>query len=501
MTAATLEHETRAERVCPSNTRAPELPRDNLSQTLHPSRDWVKTSLRTRLAILRDTRHDLAQRSDEIVAAIPATLARTAADTLVSELLPLLEAIRFLERNAKGLLASKRLGRRGLPFWLSGISTEIHRVPFGHVLVIGPSNYPLFLPGVQVLQALAAGNTVTWKSGLGGTPAARIVAQALSRAGLPEGALNITEDSVDAAEQALALQPDKVFFTGSASVARRVLEQLATTATPAVVELSGNDAVIVLPSADLDRVVAAIAFGMRLNGSATCMAPRRVLLVNASRQQRETLVRTLTAAFIDVPAVRLPDSVHDQLQTLLSAAELAGATIVGNPAARPLKPVLVLDAKPEMAVTQADIFAPVLSLMEVRDTSEVLAAQSACPLALTAAIFGDRRAAHTLAALLHTGTVTINDLIVPTADPRVPFGGRRASGYGVTRGAEGLLEMTAVKVVAVRRNRSTRQYEPTGKAHAALFRGIITAAHGSRFGHQWNGLKRILTAALEFKKK
>ena len=93
----------------------------------------------------------------------------------------------------------------------------------------------------------------------------------------------------------------------------------------------------------------------------------------------------------------------------------------------------------------------------------------------------------------------INDVIVPTADPRVPFGGRKASGFGVTRGAEGLLEMTAVRTVMVRRGRSVREYEPTGVAHTKMFDGVILAGHAGSWRQRWRGLKQMVGAAKEIK--
>ena len=89
----------------------------------------------------------------------------------------------------------------------------------------------------------------------------------------------------------------------------------------------------------------------------------------------------------------------------------------------------------------------------------------------------------------------MNDLIAPTADPRVPFGGRRTSGFGVTRGAEGLLEMSAVKVVSVQRGKSVRHYEATGPEHVELFGGVILASHGAKWGQRWRGFKRVVKAA------
>lgn len=83
-----------------------------------------------------------------------------------------------------------------------------------------------------------------------------------------------------------------------------------------------------------------------------------------------------------------------------------------------------------------------------------------------------------MAARLNAGSVTINDLIVLTADPRLPFGGRRQSGYGVTRGAEGLLEFTAIKSLSVRRGRSRPHYAPSHPSDGALFAAYLRTVHG-----------------------
>ena len=445
--------------------------------------------------MLTGARHRLAALQGSFAEAAAPELARTVSDTLASELLPLLEASKFLERSAAALLKPRKLGRRGLPFWLSGIRSEILRVPFGTVLVIGPSNYPLFLPGVQTLQALAAGNAVIWKPGHGGVRTAEIFASAMGEAGLPEGLLRITEESVEAAQREIQQGVDKVFFTGSASSGRALLRQLAATLTPCVAELSGCDAVVVLPSADLTRVVKALAFGMRLNGSATCMAPRRVLLVDADERRRDRFTVALQSALEGVRGVPLPDTVRLRLVELLRGAQAAGATVVGGDASAPeVRPLLVLNGQTAMEIANADIFAPVLTLVSVTGESGVLAAHEACSYALTTSIFGNEEQARAIATRLTVGTVLINDLIVPTADPRLPFGGRRRSGFGTTRGIDGLLEMTAVKVVAVRRGTSERHYDAPTPMHDRLIGGVVTAAHGSSVRGRWLGVKQLVDA-------
>jgi aldehyde dehydrogenase (NAD+) len=188
-----------------------------------------------------------------------------------------------------------------------------------------------------------------------------------------------------------------------------------------------------------------------------------------------------------------------RLARLLDEAQAAGAIVMGDGSAG--KPVLLAGVTPEMSVAQADIFAPVLMAIEVDGEAGVLAAQAACPFGLACSIFGNERDARRLAAKLTVGTVTINDAIACTADPCMPFGGRRQSGYGVTRGAEGLLEMTAVKTILARRGRSARHYEATGARHEGLFGGLILAAHAGTLRERVRGLLELFAAGRRLKRK
>lgn len=456
--------------------------------------NWAERTVADRLRILRKARHILASGSAALVDAMPVNPSRTRADTYVAEVLPLLAACQFLEREAEHILRTRYLGRHGLPFWLSGLSTEVERVPFGLVLVIGPANYPLFLPGVQTLQALAGGNAVIWKPGHGGGPVAAEFTSALKAAGLPAGLLRVSDDTVQATVREIRLGPDKIFFTGSTEAGREVLRVAAESGTPVVVELSGCDVVIALESAEPGRLVQALQFGMRFNGSATCMAPRRLILVG---QGHETLIDRLQQEFSAMPGV--PIQARERLQGLLLDARAAGATVLGSLDDDLVRPVLVLNASADMAIAQADIFAPVLTALRAQNVAEISALDEVCPFGLTASIFGKESEARKVAAALRVGTVIVNDLIVPTADPRVAFGGRRASGFGVTRGREGLLEMTAVKTLAVRGSGRMRHYQQTGPAHEAMFRGVVTVSHGAALRERWRGFRNMVAAAMRLR--
>jgi hypothetical protein len=226
-----------------------------------------------------------------------------------------------------------------------------------------------------------------------------------------------------------------------------------------------------------------------------------VLLVGATPTRRKAFLTALQSELLLVRAIRTPEGVRQQLRELLDDAVQAGARVHGDPEAQEIAPLVVTEVQPGMRLAQADIFAPVLALIDVAGEACVLAAQQACPFALTAAVFGDEAEARRLAAKMTAGTVLVNDIIVPTADPRVPFGGRRESGFGVTRGAEGLLEMTAVKTIAVRRGGSVRHYEATTSAHERLFDGLIAATHAKKWAERWNGLKQVVSSVRKLKGK
>jgi acyl-CoA reductase-like NAD-dependent aldehyde dehydrogenase len=457
---------------------------------------WADWPPAWRLCIIRRLRHRLAATPQRLVAAVSKARARDAAEVLTSEIIPLADACRFLEREARRQLAPQRLGRRGRPVWLNGVRLDIRREPCGLGLIVAPANYPLFLPGVQMLQALAAGNAVLVKPAPGCAQPLIEFAAMLAHAGLPSNLCQIIAEDAASVVAASAAGIDKVVFTGSSATGRALLAELAPRLIPATLELSGNDAVFVLPEADLDQTAAALAFGLRLNGGQTCVAPRRVFVPEG---QIDALADRLVPRVAAMPPVALAAPVAARVKALLNDARRRGARLpIESDAASdaPLRPTVVLDATPDMALAGADIMAPVLMLIPVTDMDAALTLDARCPYALGAAIFGPERQAQALAARVRAGAVVINDLIVPTADPRLPFGGRGESGYGVTRGNAGLLEWTTVKAISLRRGPFRPHYNLSQAGDSALFTAWLECAHGKRATSRLAALARLLNCLI-----
>ena len=343
-------------------------------------RAWAATPLPERLRCLRRLRHAIAAEPLSLATSIDSP-ARTTAEKLASEVLPLADAIRFLEREAPRLLRTKRYGPRGRPLWLGRTRLEVRRDALGVVLVVSPANYPLLLAAVQAVQALAAGNAVLVKPAPGHSgPLGGLARMAAAAAGIDPRLLAVLPEDVATVAEAAAAGVDKVFLTGSAETGRAVLATLAPHGVPSVMELSGHDAVFVCDGADLGLVARCVAYGVTFNGGATCIAPRRVFVQRAM------------------------------------AAELE----------RRLLEVLGQGA-------------PAVSIIAVESMDHALTLSDQCPYRLGATVFGPPDLAAAVAARVDAGCVVVNDMIAPTADPRLPFGGRGRSGFGVTRAAEGLL--------------------------------------------------------------
>jgi acyl-CoA reductase-like NAD-dependent aldehyde dehydrogenase len=473
-------------------------------------RDWARTPLGKRLAVIACLRRRMASGARELAETVPARLPgalnRTVADTLGAEVLPVMEACRFLERSAARLLAPKRLGMMTRPIWLFGLDSRVERAPWGVVLLIGAGNYPLLLAGVQAIQALTAGNAVLWKPAPGTEAVAYAFRELLVESGLNPKLLTVLDSSVAAGIEAMDAGVDHVVLTGSAATGKAVLRRLAETMTPATMELSGCDAVFVLPGAELTHTVRALAFGMRLNGSCTCMAPRRVFLVGMAEADAAKFEGSLATALDWLEDVAIPRKTELLLRDLIEDARSQGAQVLLNGLEESggiglASPTLIVGATPALLSMRTDIFAPVLSVMRAADEGEALAASAACEYALSAAVFGPEADALELAGKVRAGGVLINDVIVPTVDPRISFGGRGRSGFGVTRGEEGLLAMTTPRTVQIQRSRLAMTYEPTGDAHIELFAGLALALHGDGVAKRWAGVKRLVGAARKLRKQ
>lgn len=456
---------------------------------------WSAMPAKHRCAVIGSAAREIAEDADQLVRLCRSDQRTDDLETITAELLPLCAALRFLRRSGPRLLRPRRLGIAGRPVWLWGVRQTVERIPLGSLLVLGTWNYPVLLPGVQAAQGLAAGNRVLLKPSPGTEAVTRSLVDCFHRAGVPRSALVQLESDPRAAVDAIDSGVDLVVLTGSAATGRQVLARAAPALTPAIMELSGCDALIALASADPERVAAAIAFGLCLNGGATCIGPRRLIGPPAIVNQ---VLDRLRPRLAELPEQTVHPAARAAAAAAIAEALRSGATPVARPCdiqqlrqSGRMFPLVLDGVSPASPVASEDLFAPVLSAFPVESPDQAVELVNGCRYRLAASVFGQAADARRIANRLSVGSVTINDLVVPTADPRVPFGGRGESGFGVTRGGEGLLAMTAIRVTAERRGSFLPHLSARKESDAERMLGFLQCGHGT-FSRRIAGLRRLI---------
>jgi acyl-CoA reductase-like NAD-dependent aldehyde dehydrogenase len=479
---------------------------DRCSRAREAARAWQRRSVRERLGPIRSLRHLFVETCDSLCDAVARDLGKPAAEAVGSDILPLADACRFLERQAARVLRSRRVPGRLRPLWLFGQRDIVHRRPRGVVGIIGTWNFPLFLNGVQIVQAMTAGNAVLWKPSEVAPASARELADLFARCGLPPDLVQVLEPTREMGAALIEADVDHIVFTGAASTGRLIARRLGERLISSTLELSGCDPQFVLDDADVSLAARAAWFGVTLNRGQTCIAVRRAFVQRGAYPAFCEALASLAAAATPM-RLALPAQVSQATRLVADAVARGGRQLTPSTpveASTECVPAVVADARPEMPLCQEASFAPVMAVLPFDDLEEAVHQDRACPYHLGASVFTASTArATSLAEALGSGVVTINDVIVPTAHPATPFGGTAASGWGVTQGAEGLLEMTVPQVVSSRGGRFRPHYDlapGTGTpektaAQEALLRALLEAGHAPAWSQRWRGWWKVLRAA------
>lgn len=466
---------------------------------------WHRSSMRHRLAVVRTFRHLLVRECDALCAAVARDLDKPAIETLACEVLPLADACRFVERTAVRLLQPQRVPTRWRPLWLWGQRDTVLRRPRGIVGIIGTWNYPLYLNGTQIIHALTAGNAVLWKPSEVAPASAAALHSLLLRAGYPADLCPILEATREAGQALTDAALNHLVFTGSASTGRIIARKLGERLISSTLELSGCDPLFVLDDADVPLAAQAAWFGATLNRGQTCLAVRRVVVQRSVYSSFLAALRQEASHAVPV-ALALPAQVQLAEELVNEALADGGQLLLDRPngAGQRCPPQVVFDARPEMRLCREALFAPLAAVLPFDSIEEVVRMEARCPYALGASIFTqDERRGLRLAEELRAGMVTLNDAIVSTAHPATPFGGRGDSGWGVTQGAEGLLEMTVPQVVSVRSGRFRPHYElalgQSAERQGKMLRGLLQSVHAPTLGQRLRGWWHLLRGAFALK--
>ncbi|APO96135.1 benzaldehyde dehydrogenase [Xanthomonas vesicatoria] len=337
-----------------------------VAQAKQAQRAWAATAPRERAAVFHRAAQAMQARSAEAALLI----ARETGGILPKAQREVDEAVAFYQHSAG--LPLQAMGQV-LPTGAGQLSLARH-MPLGVVAVISPFNFPLILSLRSVAPALAMGNAVILKPDprtpyTGGV----IIAQVLEEAGLPKGLLHVLHGDAQIG-QALVEAPDipMIAFTGSTAAGRRIGEIAGRHLKKVALELGGNNAVIVLDDADLDRAASAIAFGAYMHQGQICMAAGRVLV---QRSVAEALTQRLGEKARHLPVgdpvsgtVALGPIIDQrQLQRVIDIVTdsvAAGAVVEAGATNEGLfyAPTVLSNVRPGMRVFDEEVFGPVINI-------------------------------------------------------------------------------------------------------------------------------------------
>ncbi|MBC5638676.1 aldehyde dehydrogenase family protein [Ornithinibacillus sp. BX22] len=349
-----------------------------------------------------------------------------------------------------------------LPSNVPGKENRIYRSAKGVVTVICPWNFPLVLTMRSVAPAIATGNSVVLKPA-SSTPITSgfLIADILEQAGLPKGVLSVvvgkgSEIGDDIVEHPIS---KLVSFTGSTEVGRRIGEIAGRTLKDVALELGGNNVLIVLNDADIERAAEAAAFGAYLHQGQICMSLNRVV-VDASIYDNfvevfKEKVSQLKAGDPSDPETAIGPLINQsEVKRILKEienSEAKGAKVVigGQAEGNVLYPTILKDVTNDMPVAQNEMFGPVSSVIKAKDEQDAIRIANDSPYGLSGAVFsGDIHHGVKVAKQIETGMIHVNDQSV-NEEAHVAFGGEKGSGVGRFGGEWAIEKFTTVKWISV----------------------------------------------------
>ncbi len=346
-------------------------------------------------------------------------------------------------------------------FEAEGTRSELHYVPLGVVAAIGPWNWPALIGIWQIAPSLRMGNAVVVKPS-SYTPLSVLAVVELMNRRLPEGVLTVVSGNREVGAR-IASHPgiDKVMFTGSTETGREIVRSSADNLARLTLELGGNDPGIVLPGADARAIAEGLFWGIFINTGQTCAALKRLYVHDSVHDEVVAALAELAESIpmgpgTDEGSLLGPLTTPQQFEIvsrLVDDARARGARIVtgGEPAeelgAQFYRATIVTDIEDGAALVDEEQFGPVIPVIRYSDLDDAIARANASEQGLGASVWGDPGEARRVAERIEAGTVWINQH--GTLNPMVPFGGVKASGYGLEFGAHGLKAVAAPKVITV----------------------------------------------------
>jgi succinate-semialdehyde dehydrogenase / glutarate-semialdehyde dehydrogenase len=417
--------------------------------------DWRRTPFSHRATLMKSAAEILEDRKEEFARLMTAEMGKllTAGRTEVEKCA---WACRYYADEAERFLAD-----RDIPTERN--KSYIHHEPLGVVLAVMPWNFPFWQVFRFLAPGLMAGNSGLLKHSSNVTGCALAIEEVVAAAGFPEGlfsTLVIPASRVDRVLEHRAVVA--ATLTGSDPAGRAVASKAGSLLKKTVLELGGSDPYLVLADADLAQAATICSVSRLINGGQSCIAAKRFIVVDevaddftklmVEKMAASTMGDPLDESTVLGPQARhdLRDALHRQVEESIAAGStlsLGGEVPDGPGAFYP--PTVLTGVKPGMPAYHEETFGPVASIIRAADEADAIRIANDTDFGLGAAVFSQdaARAEHIAATQLDAGACFVNGLVA--SDPRLPFGGVKASGYGRELSDLGIKEFVNAKTVVV----------------------------------------------------
>ena len=423
---------------------------------------WAAQSVAARCAAIRRLGKALYARRGDLADAVTRETGKPHVEALFSDILISLETAKYYARFGPKLLADERVPHHNVA--VIAKLGRLHFDPYGVIAIISPWNYPLAIPLAQLIPAIAAGNSVILKPSELTPACGQLIAECFKAASFPPDLLQVVQGAGEVASAVIAARPDKVFFTGSVNTGKKVAEACAKQLIPSVLELGGNDAMIVLADANLEAASSAAVWGGFTNCGQACISVQRIYVeqVVAESFARRCVAKTKLLRLGPgsdpeneiAPMIRVDSADHIEAQ-LRDAVE-KGAQILTGGRRQPdlgqnyFEPTVVTGVSHSMRLMKEETFGPLVAIQAVQSAEEAVALANDSSFGLSASVWTrDRRRGRRIAESLRAGAVMVNDVASYFGMAEAPHGGHGLSGWGRAHSRIGLLEMVQVKYVDV----------------------------------------------------
>ena len=454
--------------------------------------------LEERSRLLERVVHVLVDAADEIARTVSSESGKPLAEAYAHELVVSADACRWHAANLGPVLREERLGFPQLV--LRQKRGAIRYEPLGAVGIVTPWNFPLAIPVRQAAAAVAAGTAAVVKPSELTPLSGAWVEEVFRRAGAPAGLVRVVQGGGDVGEALVRHRGiAAVVFTGSAEVGRKVAQAAAERLCPAVLELGGKDAMLVLDDADLDRATDGALWGVFTNCGQACAGIERIAV---SSSLHDAFVERLVSRSAELrvgrgidPGVDLGPLVSEEqrarFESLVADAVEHGAAVATG-GRRPevdlpgwfYEPTLLLGEPRAARLVYEELFGPAAVIVSIDNENEMVRWVNDSQFGLGASVWTrDADRGRAVAARLETGAVWHNDHAYSFGASQTPWGGRRSSGLGRTGSRHGLYALSHVKLVDSDRGWLTPGWwYPYGDTAVDGLRGLLGALYADGLG-------------------